>query len=365
MASLKIPENKMTLSSMEPNSVTNADGSASAKRYRHVGDLTGEPPTREFAEVSIPVPWGHLAGKWYGPQNVQPILGLHGWQDNAGTFDLLVPLLPPDVAFLSVDLPGHGLSSRLPDGCYYNTIDNLYVIRVIMKQYKWEKLSLIAHSMSSIIGFVFAAVFPDKIDMFIGIDALKPHQRPFPSVVRTMETRMDEFLREDERNRNKNEPPSYTYDELLERIYVGTFHSVNKDLCKHMLARNIQKSEKYPDKYFFTRDRRLKFYNYAVGSQELCVEMATRITCPYLFIKARHSSYFEDKKYYDEVMDVLKPKPNFEYFESDGTHHLHMNNPQKIIEPIVDFINRFGPTARAKQAKAAKDQAKSDKDSKL
>lgn len=148
----------------------------------------------QFAEVSIPVPWGHLAGKWYGPQDVQPILGLHGWQDNAGTYDLLVPLLPPDVAFLSVDLPGHGLSSRLPDGCYYNTIDNLYVIRVIMKQYKWEKLSMIGHSMSSIIGFVFAAVFPDKVDMFIGIDALKPHQRPFPAVIRTMETRMDEFF---------------------------------------------------------------------------------------------------------------------------------------------------------------------------
>lgn len=93
--------------------------------------------------------------------------------------------------------------------------------------------------------------------------------------------------------------------------------------------------------------------------------MANRITCPYLFIKARNSSYFEDKKYYDEVMDVLKTKPNFEYFESDGSHHLHMNNPQTIIEPIVDFINRFGPVARAKQAKAAKQTMQNEKESKL
>lgn len=230
------------------------------------------------------------------------------------------------------------------------------MIRVIMKQYKWEKLYLIGHSMSSIIGFVFAAVFPDKMGMFIGIDALKPHQRPFPSVIRTMETRMDEFLKEDQRNRNKEEPPSFSYDELIERIYVGTFHSMKKELCKYMLARNIKKSEKYPDKYYFTRDRRLKFYNYAVGSQELCVEMATRITCPYLFIKARSSSYFEDKKYYDEVMDVLRTKTNFEYFESDGTHHLHINNPEAIIEPIVNFIRRFGPAAAAQAVKKSKDK---------
>ncbi|XP_067643888.1 probable serine hydrolase isoform X2 [Eurosta solidaginis] len=324
------------------------------RRYRHAGDLTDEPPTREFAEITIPVPWGHISGKWFGPQNEQPILGLHGWQDNAGTYDLLVPLLPPNVPFLSIDLPGHGLSSRLPDGCFYNTTDNLYIILFIMKQYNWQKISLVGHSMSSIIAFMFAAIFPDKIDMVIGIDALKPHQRPPVSAIRTLEIRMDEFLREDERNRSKEEPPSYSYDELIERIYIGTFHSINKERCKYMLARNIQKSDKYPDKYFFSRDRRLKFYNYLVGSQELCVEMAKRIDCPYLFIKARQSSYFEDKKYYDEVLEILQKKSNFEYLVVDGSHHVHINHPERISEQVNAFINRFGPLAKQKLAIASK-----------
>uniref|UniRef100_A0A1A9X531 AB hydrolase-1 domain-containing protein n=1 Tax=Glossina brevipalpis TaxID=37001 RepID=A0A1A9X531_9MUSC len=318
-----------------------------ALRYRHIGDLTGEPPTREFTEISIPVPWGHLAGKWYGPQKIQPVLGLHGWQDNAGTYDLLAPLLPSDVAFLSVDLPGHGLSSRLPAGCYYNSLDNVYLIRLIMKQYKWKKIYLIGHSMSSIIGFVFAALFPTEIGMLIGIDALKPHQRSPQKILHSVETRLIGFLKEDERNRNKDEPPCYTYDELIERVHVGSFLSLNKDLCKHMVARNIQKSLKYPDKYYFTRDRRLKFYNYTVGSQELCNEMAKRITCPYLFIKSRGSVYFEDKKYYDETLNILATKKNFEYFECDGTHHIHMNNPEIVAGPIVDFIKRFGPRGLA------------------
>lgn len=37
---------------MEPNTITHADGSATVKRYRHAGDLTGEPPTRE---VKVPI----------------------------------------------------------------------------------------------------------------------------------------------------------------------------------------------------------------------------------------------------------------------------------------------------------------------
>lgn len=62
------------------------------------------------------MPWGIVAGKWYGPENVRPILMLHGWQDNAGTFNTLIPLLPQNHSYLALDLPGHGLSSRLPAG---------------------------------------------------------------------------------------------------------------------------------------------------------------------------------------------------------------------------------------------------------
>jgi hypothetical protein len=31
-------------------------------------------------EVKIKLPWGHVAGKWWGPKDVQPIVTLHGWQ---------------------------------------------------------------------------------------------------------------------------------------------------------------------------------------------------------------------------------------------------------------------------------------------
>lgn len=51
-----------------------------------------------------------FSGKWWGPRTKQPILALHGWQDNAGTFDTLAPLLPHHIPLFCIDLPGHGAS---------------------------------------------------------------------------------------------------------------------------------------------------------------------------------------------------------------------------------------------------------------
>lgn len=60
------------------------------------------------------MPWGHVSGKWYGSRDEQPMLALHGWLDNCGTFDRLIPLLPTKIPVFSIDLPGHGRSSHFP-----------------------------------------------------------------------------------------------------------------------------------------------------------------------------------------------------------------------------------------------------------
>ncbi|CAH2074062.1 unnamed protein product, partial [Iphiclides podalirius] len=67
-------------------------------------------------EVKIPVQWGHIAGKLWGHENEQPILALHGWQDNAGTWDTLAPFLYKKRPILAIDFPGHGFSSWFPTG---------------------------------------------------------------------------------------------------------------------------------------------------------------------------------------------------------------------------------------------------------
>ncbi|XP_018319176.1 probable serine hydrolase isoform X3 [Agrilus planipennis] len=87
---------------------------------------------REVCEIRIPVQWGHVAGKWWGPRDKRPILALHGWQDNAGTFDRLIPYLPFETPVLAIDAPGHGLSSQIPHGMTYHGTDILRLLYEIL-----------------------------------------------------------------------------------------------------------------------------------------------------------------------------------------------------------------------------------------
>lgn len=314
----------------------------------------------DVEEVRIRLAFGgHLAGKWWNSKATKSIVCLHGWQvsitlivamflylfsisfkDNAGTFDRLIPMLPKDIGFLALDLPGHGLSSRVPDGMAYHSIDNLTLLNQICKEYNWDKISLMGHSMGSILSYMFASVFPDKVDMVIGIDALKPHVYNPALVAAALEDRVKNFMLADERNLLKGEPPCYNYEDMVERLTLGTNNSVTKETAQYLLKRNIKRSEKYPGKFYFTRDSRLK-WNYSTNfPQTVTAELAKRLNMPYLFMKAQHSPYYERKEYFDEIVSILKESPKFEYHTVDATHHLHLTSPEKIAPIITNFINK-------------------------
>ena len=73
--------------------------------------------------------------------DIQPIVALHGRQDNAGSFDRLIPLLPRNVTVLCLDMPGHGFSSHLPKGqSYYVYWDGITLLRRLSNHYKWNKV---------------------------------------------------------------------------------------------------------------------------------------------------------------------------------------------------------------------------------
>jgi pimeloyl-ACP methyl ester carboxylesterase len=87
-----------------------------------------------------------LAGKWWGDRSLQPVLGLHGWEDNANTFDNLVPLLSIP-SFLSIDIMGHGLSSPFPAVGAHHFVDVVVLLRRIADYFKWTKISIIGNNL--------------------------------------------------------------------------------------------------------------------------------------------------------------------------------------------------------------------------
>ena len=68
-------------------------------------------------ELELPTPYLRLTARAWGPTDGVPVLALHGWLDNAASFDALAPQLP-ETRLVALDLPGHGGSEPRPPGVH-------------------------------------------------------------------------------------------------------------------------------------------------------------------------------------------------------------------------------------------------------
>ncbi|XP_049777237.1 probable serine hydrolase isoform X3 [Schistocerca cancellata] len=296
-----------------------------------------ETARKEPEEIKIPVPWGHIAGRWWGPKNQTPLLALHGWQDNAGSWDTLIPLLDPTISVLAIDTPGHGLSSHLPPGIPYYGNESVLFLRRIMKYFGWETVSLLGHSFGAAEGFIFASAFPDKVDSHIALDALKPWSLDMSTEPKKFAKNLDKFL--DTVSLNDAETPSYTYEEMIERLHEGMIaKSVTKESCEVLLKRGIIPAAS-EGKYNFRRDKRLKIGRFLGWTHHQLMEMTALIKCRVLFIKAMPGLKLEPENIIEETLNMLKKSSKeLVYKTVEGTHHVHLNNPERVAPIINEFL---------------------------
>uniref|UniRef100_A0A6M2DR19 Putative valacyclovir hydrolase n=1 Tax=Xenopsylla cheopis TaxID=163159 RepID=A0A6M2DR19_XENCH len=293
----------------------------------------------EWKEHTIPVPWGQVAGKWWGPPDQQPILCIHGWQDNAGTFDTLIPLLPKNLSYLCIDLPGHGLSTHYPKGLHYYLFwDGISLIRRIVKQYNWNKIKLMGHSLGGALCFMYAASFPEEIDSFISLDILGPTVRDVENTANRMGAAIDKFLKYE--TIPESSLPFYDYNESIKLVLEAYDGSVTTESCQILMKRGMAHSySQGREGYHFARDLRLKVSLMGMLSIEQVLAFASQIQCKVLCIRGVPGLKFDKPEYFQSVVQKVQEKAGkFCYHEIQGTHHLHLNTPDKISGIITDFL---------------------------
>ncbi|CAF4773088.1 unnamed protein product [Pieris macdunnoughi] len=290
-------------------------------------------------EIKIPVPWGHVSAKLWGQENQRPVLALHGWQDNAGTWDPLAPMISDKLPILAIDFPGHGHSSWIPPGFQYYPWDLPRLILTIRDYFKWDKISILGHSMGSIAGMRFACVFPDDVDFYIAVDSLIYDDYDLNQVVE----RFPKILRKIQlaQTRLNDEPPSYTMDEITQKWYLGTNKSVALESVQHLAQRGLKASSADPNKFYFNRDARLKSILFNPENKLLVGTLVKRLKCPTLYFKAIDSPYASDE-YSVEMREVVeRNNAKFESHFVPGTHHVQLNNPERLAPTIITFLQKY------------------------
>ena len=78
-------------------------------------------------ELRITLPHATLAARRWGDASLQPLLALHGWLDNAGSFDALAPLLAQRWQVVALDF-----GRKIADGTPSEVQINADVVRAYL-----------------------------------------------------------------------------------------------------------------------------------------------------------------------------------------------------------------------------------------
>uniref|UniRef100_A0A1A9VH29 AB hydrolase-1 domain-containing protein n=1 Tax=Glossina austeni TaxID=7395 RepID=A0A1A9VH29_GLOAU len=325
-------DNSQFVSISNSNNVNNSIGSRSLN-----GLIRNE---NSWEEVTIVVPWGTVQGKWWGSRNKQPILALHGWQDNCGTFDRLCPLMPPELPVLCIDLPGHGRSSHYPKGMQYFLFwDGICLIRRIVRKFNWKNITLMGHSLGGALSFMYAASFPNDVDKFISIDIAGPTVRNTERLVNNTGVAIDKFL--DYEDLALSKVPCYSYKEMVKLVVEAYDGSVDEECVQILLKRGMETAPQLLDRsgYHFVRDVRLKVSSLAMFTADQVLAYAKKIRCKVLNIRAEPGMNFEYPQVYEEVVETLKQNAKLViYTKVPGTHHVHLVNPERVAPQINKFL---------------------------
>ncbi|XP_041822717.1 serine hydrolase-like protein isoform X2 [Chelmon rostratus] len=235
---------------------------------------------KQVSELSVPVPWGEIRGKVWGPDHGRPVLCLHGWADNCGTFNTLIPLLPKECKYVALDLPGHGLSSHRPPGVFYSHSEYVADVRRVVDALQLKKCSIIGHSMGGEIAGLFSALYPEMVDALVLLDAFGFLPTDSTEISKVMRQGIDEMLRFE--NKKEEKKRVYTYKTAVGRLSAAN-PSLSEQSVHILLERGLVQVE---GGFVFSRDVRVNFKNIVRLSLDLSLEMQSRIQASVLVVLA-------------------------------------------------------------------------------
>jgi pimeloyl-ACP methyl ester carboxylesterase len=265
-----------------------------------------------------------LHGIGYGDPTKPMILALHGWLDNAVSFQPIAEYLT-DYYILALDITGHGLSSHRSNGAHYHLIDFAYDLHELVESQDWQSFILMGHSMGGIISTIYASCFPEHVSKLISIESFGPMTQDTQSSPTQLR---DSILSRLKAQQSEAKHPSSIERTVEARAKVG---DIKLESARLLITRNIREENK---QLFFTTDRRLRTFSSLRMTESQAEAFMRNIKCPTLVITG--SQGYESMR--ATVQKRLCWVENLTFAECEGHHHLHMDNPQPVSEIIVDFL---------------------------
>lgn len=281
---------------------------------------------QDFKEVAFNLENQTIAAKIWGNEKGIPVLGLHGWLDNAATFDGIAPLLK-DVYLVAIDLPGHGLSSHKSPGHYIQILDYVIdVIELVQEQLNWDSFILMGHSLGGAISSLVAGTIPWRVKKIVILDGLGPMTSPAEHTPMQLRLFLNETLGK------KSRSPSYPDIDTVAKARINV-NPMKLESARTIVTRGLEHNE--DGSYYWRTDPRLLKPSFLHLTEEQALAFLSEITCPMMVVRPEPGFPFPE----DVMQRRVKVIKNLLINRLPGQHFVHLDEPEAVAALINDFIS--------------------------
>lgn len=280
--------------------------------------------------LDILTPTSKIAGLEWGNPDGKPVLALHGWLDNANSFQPISSVLcqNPDIRLVAIDFPGHGRSGHRPPGAIYHFLDFLADIASVADFLEWDRFTILGHSMGGGLGSLFAGAFPDRLEKLVLIEALGPVTREARDAPEYLGKSIRRYL---EQGKKSDTSEFRDLEQLLRlRLRAG---ELRESSARLLMERG---SEKTQNGVRLLRDPRLNLPSFVRLTEEMVLEFLKRIQAPSLVVWGKNGYKWESP--YLSVRTTCIS--NLTQVFLGGSHHLHMDEPESVGKAILDWYEK-------------------------
>jgi pimeloyl-ACP methyl ester carboxylesterase len=265
--------------------------------------------SRAPRDATLGIRGARLAYRQWGEDQEPPVLALHGWLDNAASFDALAPKLV-GYRVIAPDLPGHGFSDhRGPEGSY-NIWDDLPDLFAFTQALELGRLRVLGHSRGAFIGTLFAAIEAPAVRSLVLLDGIAPPPFDAADTVRQLRTFAHDYGRREPRAAKL----FASEREAIEARCAAT--DIDPRAAALLVPRSL---ERCAEGYRWRTDGRLRYASaLKLGTDQLRA-VAGSIAAPVLLLLA--SDGLSKRIARSEVRAWL---PQLAVEEVAGCHHWHM-----------------------------------------
>ena len=283
----------------------------------------------DVREIEIELPHLRLAARAFGDPALPKLLAVHGWLDNAASFDRLAPLLCGHFHIVALDLPGHGRSAHRPPGLWYHYIDYLGDVLAAADALGWQRFGLLGHSLGGAIASMIAGVVNERIERLLLIEALGPMTLPAEQTLTHLQRSLSErgqvgtlrvFASEEDAAQVRvrgNGPLTLSHDAAMALIARGTM----------AVAGGVS----------WSSDQRLTLTSPVRYTEEQILAVLAGIAAPTLLILAEPSPPFLSEEMIARRTAQVRA---IRVVRIAGSHHVHLEDPRPVARAILEFAQR-------------------------